>query len=34
MFFHVVFMKKNLKNKKKGSTFENPLPHISTTEAP
>jgi hypothetical protein len=33
MFFGVVFMEKNTKNKKKRSIFENLLPHISTTGA-
>jgi hypothetical protein len=33
MFFGVVFMEKNTKNKKKHGTFENLLPHISTTGA-
>jgi len=33
MLFGVVFIKKNAKNKKKHSAFENLLPHISTTEA-
>jgi len=33
MLFGVVFIKKNAKNKKKHGTFENLLPHISTTEA-
>jgi len=33
MLFGVVLIKKNAKNKKKCSAFENLLPHISTTEA-
>jgi hypothetical protein len=33
MFFGVVFMEKNTKNKKKRGAFENLLPHISTTGA-
>jgi len=33
MLFGVVFIEKNTKNKKKCCTFENLLPHISTTGA-
>jgi len=33
MLFGVVFIEKNIKNKKKHGTFENLLPHILTMEA-
>jgi hypothetical protein len=33
MLFGVVFIEKNAKKKKKQDTFENLLPHISTTGA-